>query len=80
MPSSDISEIVDHDTRFVAASDTFAVTVTLVLARSQEEAECYGLIVKLLVVPRRREEMIRLLKERSRYAGVFQLRCSQRLC
>jgi quinol monooxygenase YgiN len=40
-----------------------AVAVTPVLAPSQEASGMYGLIVKLTVVPGRREEMIGILKE-----------------
>jgi quinol monooxygenase YgiN len=40
-----------------------AVTVTPVLAGSQEASGMYGLIVRLTVVPGRRDEMIRILKE-----------------
>jgi quinol monooxygenase YgiN len=40
-----------------------AITVTPVLAGSQEAGGMYGLIVKLTVVPGRRDEMIGILKE-----------------
>src|SRR5262252_3380365 len=39
-----------------------AATVTPVLAGSQEGSDMYGLIVKLTVVPGRRDDMIRILK------------------
>jgi quinol monooxygenase YgiN len=40
-----------------------AVAITRVRARSQEASGMYGLIVKLTVVPGKRDEMIGILKE-----------------
>ena len=39
------------------------ITMTSVLADSQKETGMYGLIVKLTVIPGRRDEMIGILKE-----------------
>jgi quinol monooxygenase YgiN len=40
-----------------------AVAVTPILASSQEASDMYGLIVKLTVVPGKRDEMIGILKD-----------------
>ena len=48
------------------------VMVTPVLAEPEEDSGMYGLIVKLTIVPERRDEMIRILRESAvNMAGCF---------